>query len=1145
MLLKTKSVQFLILYICLSVKALAGTFTVTINADSGPGSLRDVLQLAAANGSASFDTILFNMPGSTIIDRTITIGNTLQLSGKLIIDGTSQPGSVFGITDTKVIIKRGAPMCQGILMTSISDIEIYGIWFKNFDYTFSLNDCHTYAILMNAVTNVRIGALNKANAFTNHHIYSIRHKSYFNNIFNPIAFADTVTIEYNIFGLNDAGTAIDPGMLEGMDIANGRNVTISHNKGNCYATVSSTTEEGNGFVKFTDNNFSNPIDPNQYGFGSIAVTKQGLTSTYVNYDLEITGNKITNNSQYCIILWDMHGKIDIHDNDLGAFHDMKNQTSYGLAMIRCVTTYATPVYNNIIQNRQLGIWLGNCGRVSINNNSIFCNNKGIYIQSQQINIPIVSINNITASNVSGTTIPGGKVELFFTDTCTSLCENGKFSLGTTIADGTGAFNFAISNSGLYSATVTTTDSITSEFNGVKVDTLHAVVKNATCGNNNGSITGIIITNASSWYWENDLGQVISTIDTNLFNLPAGRYRLVLHESNVACSVITGFYQILQIPQPVLNGNPFTITQPGCGQPNGKVVFAGTRPPLCANQWLDNSGNIIQQNGDSIINLWPGQYFFKLYVSEDTACFSMYGPFLLINQSGPTLNISNALVNNTTCGNANGSIIGITATNVTGIPFIQWLNSSNMPVGSSLDLTNVPAGNYRLKFKDQTGCDTITTSFYTILDTGKITIDINNKIVRPAGCTVNNGSIENITVTGANIYQWQNLTSGIPAGNTASIYNLSAGNYQLTASNTLGCSLVSPIIAVPTSGFLQIDVISASVSHATCGQNNGSISILSFSKDPSTYNFKWTDSTSGQVIAIGITVLNLGAGTYILSATDSNGCEKQIYKRSVNAFPKPAFDLSAMVVTNDNCSQQLGSITGIKMNGLIGPTTFSWVNLTNAMVGSSLQLSNVGAGQYKLIVNDGAGCSVESQWITVTNSDMILVAPDYDDQVIYKNSTATLNIKNFQPGIYILYVDPNGTREIQRNSSGIFITGSLVSDTGFYIKRIAGSCSSPLKQTRIKIIDRSAVFVPNAFTPNDDGRNDMLKAVAYGPVKLAYFIIYNRYGEIVFSSTSFNIGWNGIFKGRKADRGTYSWILRATNELNGYVIEDKGTFILIR
>jgi hypothetical protein len=104
---------------------------------------------------------------------------------------------------------------------------------------------------------------------------------------------------------------------------------------------------------------------------------------------------------------------------------------------------------------------------------------------------------------------------------------------------------------------------TSEFNSVKLDTINAVVKNATCGANNGSITGIHILNATSWHWEDSTGQIVS-LDTNLVNVGPGKYRLVLTEINVTCPVITRFFDIIAISQPVLTGNPFTITQSSCG-----------------------------------------------------------------------------------------------------------------------------------------------------------------------------------------------------------------------------------------------------------------------------------------------------------------------------------------------------------------------------------------------------------------------------------------------------------------------------------------------------------------------------------------------------------------------------------------------------
>ncbi|WP_204306850.1 gliding motility-associated C-terminal domain-containing protein, partial [Klebsiella aerogenes] len=65
-----------------------------------------------------------------------------------------------------------------------------------------------------------------------------------------------------------------------------------------------------------------------------------------------------------------------------------------------------------------------------------------------------------------------------------------------------------------------------------------------------------------------------------------------------------------------------------------------------------------------------------------------------------------------------------------------------------------------------------------------------------------------------------------------------------------------------------------------------------------------------------------------------------------------------------------------------------------------------------------------------------------------------------------------------------------------------------------------IFVPSAFTPNGDGRNDILKPITVGITQLFYFRIYNRWGQLVFSTSSIGKGWDGTFGGVKQASGTY-------------------------
>jgi gliding motility-associated-like protein len=90
----------------------------------------------------------------------------------------------------------------------------------------------------------------------------------------------------------------------------------------------------------------------------------------------------------------------------------------------------------------------------------------------------------------------------------------------------------------------------------------------------------------------------------------------------------------------------------------------------------------------------------------------------------------------------------------------------------------------------------------------------------------------------------------------------------------------------------------------------------------------------------------------------------------------------------------------------------------------------------------------------------------------------------------------------------------------------------------------SIFVPTAFTPNQDGRNDLLRPIAAGMSSINYFSIYNRWGQLVFTTTTNGHGWDGRVNGVPQGSGTYVWMARAT-DYHGNTWFDKGTVTLIR
>lgn len=88
-----------------------------------------------------------------------------------------------------------------------------------------------------------------------------------------------------------------------------------------------------------------------------------------------------------------------------------------------------------------------------------------------------------------------------------------------------------------------------------------------------------------------------------------------------------------------------------------------------------------------------------------------------------------------------------------------------------------------------------------------------------------------------------------------------------------------------------------------------------------------------------------------------------------------------------------------------------------------------------------------------------------------------------------------------------------------------------------------IFVPNTFTPNADGKNDVLY-VRGNQIDRLYFAVYNRWGEMVFETNDIKKGWDGIYKSMKADPAVYAWYIKARC-FNGEELEKKGNVTLIR
>lgn len=100
------------------------------------------------------------------------------------------------------------------------------------------------------------------------------------------------------------------------------------------------------------------------------------------------------------------------------------------------------------------------------------------------------------------------------------------------------------------------------------------------------------------------------------------------------------------------------------------------------------------------------------------------------------------------------------------------------------------------------------------------------------------------------------------------------------------------------------------------------------------------------------------------------------------------------------------------------------------------------------------------------------------------------------------------------------------------------------QVNLSIKRQESIIIPTAFTPNGDGRNEVLTPITNEIESIRYFRIFNRWGQVVFYTDQLNTGWDGYFKGNAPLAGTYVWEVEGVSN-KGRVITKKGAVMLLR
>ena len=1121
----------------------ATNFVVTNNNASGNGSLAQAVSDASLNGTTTTDVISFNLP---VAQTTIPISSALVLSSNLIVDGTTQPGKAFGKTDSKIRLQ--AVGCTiGLKLDGVSNVEIYGLWLT--DFKNSVLFCISAAITLRNTNTIVLGKPGKGNCFTNN----------LSCIVNPWQSSQDstenvdITIQANKFAMD---TAFAPdenssNMSFGTTrkfLFGGDNPAEGNRIGNAFATV------GNFFIPLSKKGDTIAFKNNFFGFdafngalsSTIGLYIAGYKASRSDVTVIIAGNKIgKDDATNKVWLTDISGNILIHDNYIGSLNAAvtPGENASAIYLENCVKKDSIIIRNNIINGYREAVLVSATKDVTITNNSIYCNQKGINYTSFD-GLPIISLSALTSTYIKGSALPLNTIEIFTTNVCGQYCENGKTLVTRLLADANGVFEYSGDLSGTISITATSVTGTTSEFYGAKFTIDSIVYRNATCGLKNGFIKGIKIIKGNTFHWEDEAGNVVGK-DTSLSNLGEGKYRFVVKDSLSSCPVYSNFFKLISLPKPSVDST-FSVVNTSCGKSLGQVILNGMRSAETVPYWQDSARNLLQVHGQSITGLPAGKYYYKLFLWEDTACYTNYGPFTILDKAGASLLTNNARVTPSNCGEANGSVTNITYLNASGTPGFAWEDSTGVVVAKTLDLTNVPGGKYRLKFKDESVCDTIVSPFFTVEVIGGIQIDSSRRNIRATSCTGNTGSITNLVVPAADYFEWVNVLTNQKVGTRLDLLQVPSGYYRLYTGNAIGCKDTSSIMFIPGGRFTPVTVQNVDQVQPHCDLANGSVKITGFSTDSSHYVFAWKDSVTGATLSNTSLLDNVNTGTYNLQALDTNGCTAKLLTIIMKQVGKPVIDLSQMKLQDDTCNQSIGRIKNLRVTGGQKPYLWQWYKggISAVFANTEEGLVNLKQGFYNVSVLDSYQCSTSSSNIEISNYDKPLPAPLADNVSIPRNTAAELIIKNFSPGTYSLYDTITGLLPYRIINSSRLITPVVSYNKTFYIQYTLGTCVSTRQPVLVSVFDQSKLTLPNAFSPNGDGINDVFKIQVQGLITVKEWLIFNRYGQLIFSTNDGVTGWDGKMKNAYVPVGTYYWIVNATDN-NGKEIKQQGSVTVLR
>jgi gliding motility-associated-like protein len=260
-----------------------------------------------------------------------------------------------------------------------------------------------------------------------------------------------------------------------------------------------------------------------------------------------------------------------------------------------------------------------------------------------------------------------------------------------------------------------------------------------------------------------------------------------------------------------------------------------------------------------------------------------------------------------------------------------------------------------------------------------------------------------------------------------------------------------------------------------------------------------------------------AGSYSLTATDTNGCTARDTMAVPVVFALPRVNLGPDFNVCANEDKQLDA-------GIF--TSYLWQDNSTARYYRARSV-----GTYYVTVTDGNRCIAKDSVLLKNIFPLPANFISGADSICAYEKITINSVGNLRDFLW---------------SDGSILPTLTVTTPGRYILTAKDNNNCTGKDT-LDIAGKDCmlgVYIPTAFTPNADTKNDVFRALVFGPVLDFQLQVYNRYGQLVFSSSNPLTGWDGRFKGLPQETGAFIWQCRYALAGKKAVLE-KGTVLLIR